>query len=232
MMKNNKLLFFLIVISSVMQNMFFSTNDQIYSFVFAVGLPEDYICAEMLVYVLMLTVPILFINFFFSENIYGLKNGYGRLYVVRHYSKSRLILKEELNVFTISIILSIIQALVYILHNGKMMSLPNMQIVLSVASYALGLTALIFLQMLTEFFMDPAKAVLTTHIFLIISVYLSKYADNKAIKILLFPINMFGLINGSDHGSMVYWESIIILLIWIILISLLNTIKFKKEDIF
>ena len=231
-MKNNKLLAGLVLLSAIVQNLYFCSNDSLYSFTFAVGLTEEYMGFEMIVYLLFITVPMLFVGFFFSENIYGLKNGYGKLFVIRNYSKSRLIMKEQLKVFLYAGLFTLVQALVYLIHSGRLLPLAGAQICRSVLSYFLGLSTLIFLQMFTEIFFSPVKAVMVTHIFLIVSYASANYADNRIIRAVLFPRNMFGFLNGALSGSVIYWESMAILLVWLILISLLSLRKFNKADIF
>ena len=137
MRRNKILLIFFFVLSVFFQISNFANRDKLYEFGFAVGLTEE-VKSGLDLMLIYLLVPLIFIVFMMSGSIHNLTYGYGKLQIIRHYSKTKLFLKcISKGVFQAAVITTF-QATVYIPFNSTMLSLKG-DIVQSLIMYFLVL---------------------------------------------------------------------------------------------
>lgn len=231
-MKNNKGLLLIIAIVTLAQNIFFSSDDTYFSYYFALGYPLENYEFAMLIYIVLTIGPIIFISFYFSETIKKYTSGYGKLLLIRNYSKYKLFSKLCIKVAAETVLIVLIQFSVYLVHNGELRPIGTEQIIRSVFTYGLGLIAMAYLQMLIELFVDSTKAVIINSFYLLASYVSSFIVKSKVIRLFLFPSFMFGCENGALTSGNKYYISVLIITVWIAILFLCGNIKFKRTDIF
>lgn len=231
-MKRNKILLAIFfVISVFIQILYFENRKQLYEFGFAVGIEEN-IKSGLDITVMYLLVPLIFIIFMVSGSIHNLTHGYGKLLIIRHYSKTKLFLENLLkNVLTVAGITAF-QTLLYIPFNNIMLSLKG-GLVQVLLMYFLVLNLIVMMQGVLELFIAPHIANIVLFIYSYISCYfVQMFSLNLFFRILLFPCLLFGTLNSSvifDNAYFIYLISTITISIILILIGIY---KFKRTEIF
>ena len=231
MRRNKILLIFFFVLSVFFQISNFANRDKLYEFGFAVGLTEE-VKSGLDLMLIYLLVPLIFIVFMMSGSIHNLTYGYGKLQIIRHYSKTKLFLKcIGKGVFETALI-TIFQATVYIPFNSTMLSL-KCGIVQSLIMYFLVLNLITTLQCILELYITPHIANIVLFIYSYISCYIVQiFSVAPFLRILLFPSLLFGTLNSSVAFDNTYYLYIISVLLINILLVLIGIYKFKKTDIF
>lgn len=231
-MKRNKILlavFF--VISVFIQILYFENRKQLYEFGFAVGIEEN-IKSGLDITVMYLLVPIIFIIFMISDSIHNLTHGYGKLLIIRHYSKTKLFLENRLKNALTVVGITAFQTIVYIPFNNTMLSLKG-GLVQVLLMYFLVLNLIVMMQGVLELFIAPHIANIVLFIYSYISCYfIQMFSLNSFFRILLFPSLLFGTLNSSvvfNNTYFIYLSSTIAISIILIFIGIY---KFKKTDIF
>lgn len=113
-MLKSKLVLSIILIVACLAQLFSCVFQGNFQNAFMVGLaPSDY-GFEITKFMLLL-LPVCFILFFTSGSIENLKQGYGKMLIVRNYSKTVLILKRCLNNFIALICIVLFQFIIFLL---------------------------------------------------------------------------------------------------------------------
>lgn len=231
-MKRNKLiLFVLFLVSMLIQIMYFKNRQQLYEFGFAAGISDkrsgDY--STSLMYLL---VPILFIIFLVSGVIHNRTHGYGKLQIIRHYSKTKLFLKGLLKLGVAVAAITALQALLYIPVNSTMLPLEG-NVVKIFIMYFLTLNLVVALQEVLELYIAPHIANIILIIFSYISCFIVQiFSAAPSIRILLFPSLLFGTLNSSTVFENTYYFYLASIIMMNVIVVVTGISKFKKTDIF
>lgn len=233
--KNKIIVFFIFVVSVFLQiSVFCNSASSNYENGFAIGIPNTdkyYDVGISLIYVL---VPVSFILFIFSGSVSNITNGYGKLLIVRNYSKTKLILKQCLINSTILIFLVLFQCVAFWFFNKFLLPVEN-GMLQSILLYYVILCGVIMLQCLLELFFSAQIASIILFIYCFVSYYIAQVAtstENYIIKVLLFPCLMFGMQNGATDANNIYYFYLIAGLLLNLLFIIICIRKFKKIDIF
>ncbi len=199
---------------------------------FMIGLDNEFVYGNVVFALFPLLLPICFILFFTSGSLENLIQGYGKILIVRSYSKTVLILKRCLSNAITLICIILFQIIIFLSINKNLLPVEN-GVLKSLLMYFLTLNALVMLQNLFEIYFPAHFVNIIIFIYCYISYYFTQIIfKTPAAKIILFPCLMFGMQNGavnSDNTYYLYLSAIIVinLLILSVLIRM-----FKKTDIF
>ncbi len=239
-MKKNKLLFVAIFLASVLfQIMHFQNHDNFYRFGFAIGLDNNAVGTDIALNLVYVIAPILFIVFYSSGSVYDMTDGYGKLLIIRHYSKTKLYLKMCLKNLIISIAATAIQSVIYLCFNYGFPDV-GMRAVKSLCMYAFILNAILNLQGILELIAPPHIVNIIVFIFCFLSYYvvqnLPLYTDimwiEMIVKVILFPALLFGMQNGAVHNGSLYTIFLLVTLVLNFSAISIGIHRFKKTDIF
>lgn len=232
-MKKSKFAGIILMIVIVFQSVFFFLNSQFFICTFAVGLKTEHSNFPNVIYIFALLSAVFFVYFYFSETVYRLTHGYGKMYIIRKYSRTRAMLKETGKVLLSLICIVLFQTVLAFLLKGNLRSLNTPIIIASICAYLLGVFVCVLIQMHLEFYIEPMPAVIALCVYTFLSYYAAKFIpDNFLIKIIFFPSLMFGEINGVVENIGQYIASICFLTALSVCLIFANIYKFKKSDIF
>lgn len=225
--------FTMLIIAIILQAVTFCDNPSgYYENGFATGisnLNKHYDVALSLIYVIL---PFAFILFLFGGTVQDITHGYGKLLIIRNYSKSKLILRQiGINILLLLAVI-LIQCGIFAFINPYLNKIEHGRIQ-TIIMYFVIVQAVILLQSYLEFYMAVQNAQLIILIYSFFSYYIVQITEeNILLKILLFPSLMFGMQNGAVDVESSYYiylgTGIFINLILVILCIR----KFKKSDIF
>lgn len=147
-MLKSKLVLSIILIVACLAQLFSCVFQGNFQNAFMVGLaPSDY-GFEITKFMLLL-LPVCFILFFTSGSIENLKQGYGKMLIVRNYSKTVLILKRCLNNFIALICIVLFQFIIFFVARESMTPVESGTLK-SLIMYFLTIFSLIVIQSLLE----------------------------------------------------------------------------------
>lgn len=232
-MKNSKIVGIILMIVIVFQSVFFFGNSQFFICTFALGLKAEHIDIPNVIYIFVLLSAVFFVYFYFSETVHRLTHGYGKIYIIRRCSKTKLLMKETGKMFLSLICIVLFQTVLAFLLKGNLRSLNAPIIIASICAYLLGAFVCVLLQMHLEFYIEPMPAVIALCVYTFLSYYAAKFIPNNIlIKIIFFPSLMFGEINGIIENTGQYIASICFLAALSVCLIMANIYKFKKSDVF
>lgn len=232
-MKNSKIVGIILMIVIVFQSVFFFGHDEFFIYTFAVGLKNEFSNTPSVIYILVLLSPVFFIYFYFSESIYRLTHGYGKIYIIRRYSKTKLLMKETGKTLIFLICIVLFQAVLAFVFKGDLQTLNTPIIIASICPYLLGIFVCALLQMHLEFYIEPQPAAIALCVYTFISYSAAKFIpDNFLIRIIFFPSLIFGELNGAIENISQYISAICFLAVLSVCLIFANIYKFKKSDVF
>lgn len=233
-MKKSKIISFSMLLGAIILQAFafLNASNIYYENGFVIGISnqsKNYDVAVSLIYVI---IPVAFILFFFSGTTSDLTRGYGKLLIIRNYSKSKLLLKRLLKNCVVLLLTVLLQCAIFIPFNSFLNKIEH-GISCSIALYFIILHAIILLQCLLELYISAQNA----NIFLLVYCFISYYivqisGDNFFKKILLFPSLMFGMQNGATDKNNIYYLYLATGILLNILFAFVCVRKFKRTDIF
>ena len=98
-MKRNKAVGLFLMIIIIFQALYFLNDESLHLYSFAVGINRESKDAMDIITMAVFLVPVFFMHFYFSETLYNLTHGYGKLYIIRQYSKTKLIISKSSKFF-------------------------------------------------------------------------------------------------------------------------------------
>ncbi len=230
-MEKNKLIYIIIICTVFLQNYFYSSTELNPNFTFALGI-DGLDIKFNLVSSFLLLLPIFMIVFIFNDNLYQLIHKDGKLYVVRNCSKTNLVLKMLLNILLEVIAITLFEVAVYCILQGKLYDLSTVEIIKALFIYINAVFSIGLLEIVLQFYFNPAYVTLITNIFIFISCTFGIVAKSQVIKILLFPSLTFGLYNGSVAQNDSYIFNLLLFHLIEVILTSVTVFKFKKSDIF
>lgn len=231
-MKRNKMILGALFILSVFIQMLYFKDLTIFpQYGFAVGLDRGIGGLDIGIHLVFVLAPLLFVLFFISGSVHELTHHFGKLVLIRNYSKVRLYLKNFLkNVISLAGMV-FFEIVVYYLFRNWFAEI-HQGVVKSIIMYFLTLTLMVALQSCLELFMPPNIANIMIMIYSFLSYFTAQIIEeNVMIKILLFPCLLFGMQNGAvthHTGYLIYLIAVVTLNL---LLLVFGAMKFKKTDI-
>lgn len=230
-MLKNKLVLLIILIISCLAQLFSFVFYGGFQNAFMIGLAADDYGFDIVRF-LPLLLSVCFILFFTSGSIEELKQGYGKMMIVRNYSKTVLILKRCLNNFLALLGIVLFQFVIFFIARESMTPV-ECNTVKTLGMYFLTIYSLTVIQALLEISVPAHIVNIGIFTYCFIAYYVVQNFVNAPIaKILFFPCLMFGMQNGAVSGeSIYYWYLLFIIALNALCIFILN-LRFKKTDIF
>lgn len=185
----NRVVLCIYILAVIIQKIYFRFSGRtVYQYTFAYGLfREKY--AEGILYldVLALCLPVIFLLLYFSGNYTNYVEGYGRLLIIRNYSKRKMIWKQCLSMAGRLFLLTILEIVLWKIQNQSFESfkMPLYQVFLT---YYLCVCAMIFLQYFFETFLSVQAANLTVVFYFVISEFVVEKISNHFLKFFFFPV--------------------------------------------
>ncbi len=233
MLKNKLVLLVALILSCVLQIVGLCQHPTTYfENGFIIGLDKNYIGFGVLTSILPLMLTVCFILFFTSGTVENLMHGYGKVLIVRDYSKTLLILKRCLSNCRTLICIVIFQLLVFLLVNNYLMPVES-GMLKSVLMYFLILNALVLTQCFLEMYIPVYIVNILIFIYCSVSYYLVQmFFHSTAAKLIMFPCLLFGMQNGAVSADNTYYLYLAAAIIMNLLLVTLCIRRFKKIDIF
>lgn len=239
-MKKTKLVSLVTLIAVIILQIFTFCRDthNSYEFGFAIGISAEYRTGNVALTLINYMIPLIFILFFTSGSMQDLIQGYGKVLLVRNYSRTKLVVKQLFKNLLTLLIVVLFQCGAILYFNQFLKSVKN-GILESLIMYFVILSAIIILQCLLEFYLQSqiVNAVLFAYSFVSYCVVqvvgnIPVFGNIPVLKIILFPSLMFGMQNGAVSGENIYYLYLCIGVILNAVLAVLCIRKFKKTDIF
>jgi len=233
-MKSNKILLgFFCILAIFIQISFFSNYGCHFQNGFLIGLVDTERGSHVSIVLMYLLIPVLFILFFNSNALHNLINGYGKLLIIRNYSKTRLFLKNYIKIIALTVGAVVAQLTFYYFFNDRFSPVET-NLLKSIIMYFVVLNLILSVQYVLELFIAPHIANVALFIYLFVSYYIVQITVESSVimKILLFPSLLFGMQNGAVNGDSVYNLYLMIMILFNIITVTIGILKFKKTDIF
>lgn len=233
-MRKNKIAFILLILSMIGQLLLMGYSKREYNvFPFASGIGNTLSYEVDLFSILLIYFPIIYILFFFSGRCCELIHGYGKLLIVRNYSRTKLLLKEFVKISGVLAVIVLIQTTVFYLGQFTWNPLESSAIIKILFLYFLTLLAIVMLGYCLELFISPQLVVIILNIYTLISIMINyDFPDNIFIDVLFFPNLLYGVNNGAIDNAGDYIVNIIIVMIINIFLIGLSILRSKKTDIY
>lgn len=233
MLKNKFILLVALVLSCIFQLVSFCQEPATYfENGFMIGLDKEYIGFGVLTSIVPLVFPVCFILFFTSGTVENLTHGYGKLLIVRDYSKTLLILKRFLKNCLTIVCIVIFQLLIFLFVNNYLTPVEN-GMLKAVLMYFLILNALVLMQCFLEMYIPAYIVNIVIFIYCSVSYYLVQmFFHSTVAKLIMFPCLLFGMQNEAVSADNTYYLYLAAATIINLLLVILCIRKFKKMDIF
>lgn len=233
-MKKTKLVSLVTLIVAIILQIFTFCRDthNSYEFGFAIGISAEYKTGNIIFTLINYMIPLIFILFFTSGSMQNLIQGYGKVLLVRNYSRTKLIVKQLFKNLLTLLIIVLFQCAAILYFNQFLKSVKS-GILKSLIMYFVILSAIIMLQCLLELYIPSHTVNAVLFIYSLVSYWIVQVTGNiSVLKIILFPSLMFGMQNGALSGENIYYLFLCIGIILNTVLAVLCIRKFKKTDIF
>ncbi|MDO5411487.1 MAG: DUF2705 family protein [Lachnospiraceae bacterium] len=186
----------LIVLSIVFQNCYFHVrNNEPYQYIFAVGFRINEESETVLpLDILAICLPVIFFIFYFSGWYTDYVEGYGRLLIIRNYSRTRMILNQCCRMAVHLILFQLIITAVYHWHQQGFTPFSGSLLQIE-TGYFITIYVLLLFQFFLETWMPVQIASLITNLYLISSVILQEQTVSGWVKLVFIPGNFIGTHN-------------------------------------
>lgn len=230
-MKNSKLVYTLTVFSVVIQNYGVNKYKQFPELMFMIGIPKLDESFNILSLMSML-FPVILMTFLFNERIHNLISRSGKLYVVRSYSKTKLIIKSVFTSILEIIVLTLAEFLIYSVFPGKLYNVKAKSIILSFIMFVFVNIGVVLVEYMLQYFFNTGYTTLIICLFIFVGCSIGLQTKSKFLRIILFPTLMFGLYNGAVSNVGIYVFNLLAVMIINIILLFCNIYKFKNSDVF
>ncbi len=238
-MKIEKISWVLALGAIILQWYFMYTSDFLeIELPFSTGLLTADMAGGNVTMILFSIIPIPFILWLFSGTITSVISGYGKLYIIRDYSKSKMLIKEVGKMLiVVMVICSFTWTLFQLLRSDRWIPLTAQEHIRVMTMYALTLTGTILLQFCLEFVWGQVYAQTATLVYFTMSLF--AYSLVKGTRALMlvrwicFPNLAFGMRNGAvDTGAKGVFLYSMIEIVMICSLLIYISLKFvNKKDI-
>lgn len=229
MKRTSLIVIFLLV--SVTQNIMFYMQD-INSQSFVIGFPDGLNEFSNLILLFILFAPLVIIFFFFSGSLQDLTNGYGKLVIIRNYSKNILLMKVIFKSLIETFFIISIQTFESYMFRTQNIFF-DLSFIKSLCVYFVTVFSLVVMEMLIELNTDAQYACLAVIIYTFVSYSLKKIALNSLIiKVIFFPCVLF----ERFPEARIFEKNFLLLIILLIFVNLFLIIltlkRFRNIDIY
>ena len=230
-MKNKWLNIILIICMIIMQRVVIQMSGyEVYQLPFASTLFIFDNPTSNLVQILYAYIPLPFVLFYFSGNAREITTGYGKLWLIRSYSRERLYLKNAILSAAKLACIVIGQTIIFLICDGTWNNLSSIKLIQVIVTYFVGVWALVQLQFLLELFMDASISNIFVNVFLVVSLIIGNSvlinSELSRIGVMLFPNMLFGTRSGIIYQKNIYvrYETSIIYVIILLVVLKENTV--------
>lgn len=235
-MKNNLLIFFPII-SIIIQRIIYYFEDSQFLFPFLCGVPITQNTMVHNLHLLKWYLPIFFIINYFCGRLEEMLSGYGKLLIVRKYSKNKLLLKKILNLKIELFLFVLFQISVFFIFPTGFKAMFIGKAIVMLIMYFIFLEVIILVQFYCEFFIKPQVANIFINIFIILSIITTNTLYNtkllECIRYFLISNFAMGFRNGLINIKIVHYShAAIIFLSTEITLIILSIIKLRKIDLY
>ena len=157
-MKRNKAVGLFLMIIIIFQALYFLNDESLHLYSFAVGINRESKDAMDIITMAVFLVPVFFMHFYFSETLYNLTHGYGKLYIIRQYSKTKLIIKQIVKIFLSVLVITAFQIITSFIFSASLKSVQAGNMIRCVSIYIICIFTMQMLQMMLEYFLKPEQA--------------------------------------------------------------------------
>ncbi len=234
MKKNNLFLLAIMLIGAIFLQVFaFCNMPQIYyENGFAIGILNSTDRSSVGINMIYVVLPIIFILFLTSGAVSSITTGYGKLLIIRNYSKTKLLLKQCIK-NTIMLAIIVLFQLCAFLYFNRFLKPVEKGMAQAILMYFIILNAIVLLQCLLEHYMPAHNVNIFLFIYCFASYYITQvFTENPIIKIILFPCLLYGMQNGATSNNDIFYVYLVMGVIINALLLVLCIRKFKKIDIF
>lgn len=230
-MNKYKSLLFLFIVSVITQNIsFYATNME--PFTFILGFSSAALSELNILDILLLLTPVVMIIYFFAGTLKDFTNGYGKLLIIRNYSKKKFVSKILFKTFIRIIFLTLIQYIINYLFNYNNFHLHT-SLIKPTLMYILTIFCIILFQILIEFYIDSQYANLILVLYVISSFVVKKFIYKLyCVQAIFFPSLLFEGFDGLHGYGLAFLPSLLIMCFCTAALIVLNLKAVEKADIF
>lgn len=232
-MKKNKIIYIINIIGIILQNFLIEKSGYEFSdFAFCIGYKSDNDYLSNFIPVLYVIFPYFLLVFLFNECTYDITHNYGKIFIIRHYSKSKLLIIHTVKNSLTILSLIFIQFAFSLITSDDYFNINPFKVTRSLILYYIVILNMLILQQLLELIFRPQNVCLFLIIFSFVSYIITYIKDLPLLKLLFIFSLGFGIFNNAIEQIYYYYFYIIYnLLINIILMGLL-LYRFKNTDIY
>ena len=202
-MKNERITWGLAFASILLQWYFMYTSDAFeVALPFSTGLLSADTMGGNITQILFTIIPIPFLLWLFSGRMEGITRGYGKVFIIRNYSRKKLLLKETGKmVVTVTLLQCFVWALFQGFPHDDWVALPVMQQARVMLLYMLALIGVVLLQYCLELVVSQIYAQITTLVYYAVSLFSYGIVQDTGIRAVtkgvFFPNLGFAMRNGA-----------------------------------
>ena len=156
-MKRNKAVGLFLMIIIIFQALYFLNDESLHLYSFAVGINRESKDAMDIITMAVFLVPVFFMHFYFSETLYNLTHGYGKLYIIRQYSKTKLIIKQIVKIFLSVLVITAFQIITSFIFSASLKSVQAGNMIRCVSIYIICIFTMQMLQMMLNTFLNRSR---------------------------------------------------------------------------
>lgn len=237
-MKNERITWGLVFGSILLQWYFMYTSDVFErALPFSTGLLSADTLGGNLTQIMITIIPIPFLLWLFSGRMEAIARGYGKVFIIRNYSRKKLLLKEDGKmILTVILIQGFSWSVFQGFPHGDWEPLSVMQQARVMAMYTLALIGTVLLQYCLELMMSQVYAQIATLTFYVVSLFSYGTVQDEGISAgvnaVLFPNLGFAMRNGAIETGDIkpfLFSAVEMLLICTLLIHISLKIVSKKD---
>lgn len=208
-----------------------------YQHSFFVGLSRnyDFSVQVMGLYWLFILGPLAFMLFYESGSMEDILYGYGKLMIIRRYSKTKLLLRVEGKLLLETLVFVAVQGGLSLLLGGKLEPVEQ-GLFPALAVFFLMTFLLLQLQLYLEFFFPSNVVTLGILAYLFSSCYMAQglqlWQRAPGALFLLFPALLYGEQNGATHGEAIFPAALVFAVVANGILFFASKRRFSKIDIF
>lgn len=232
-MKNSKTAIFLVFVTIIMQNIIVvSAGFNDFNYTFAFGLPLEKNSIKSFLPLCNMIMPTMVFSFITCDMVEQLTCGYGKLLLVRNFSKRRLLNISIGKSLILLFLIITFQIILYSMHHTGLKEISFYMEIQSFFLYCLVNICLVLLEYLMSFCFGVQLGNLISIGYIFIGCCVGYLTDSLVVKILCFPCLMFGILNGAVDGDGSYGMYTVIIICFMAGIYLGNIAVLKRKDIF
>ncbi|MFE8065315.1 DUF2705 family protein [Priestia megaterium] len=241
-MVHSKRIFICVIFIIIIQSILLSNIDVVeFPVTFLDGIPITSSFALENRFLLLWYLPVIAISFYFSGYMSDMLRTYGKVVIVRNYSKSMWVIKQYLSMIKILLVFVLCQIGAFYFSTLGNSIFSSDEIIKLIIVYFFTLNTLFCIQTFLELYISPQVSQLIINLYIIFSILITKalyfISAPKLLYYFLLPNYGMGFkIGVGKHTEfqthiLQYWSCFIVLIIIQITIWILSIFRLKKMDI-